>query len=260
MRTNLSGDPSVREILRRARETALEAFQLQHVPFERVVEAVQPERHPSRSPLFQVMLNLLNTPMEVTELPGLVLEPLPASTGTAKFDLTLGVGERPDGLVATLEHDLDLFDPATAARWVRHLTTLVRAAVEDPERRISELPLLSPEEREEILLAWNRTEVPYPRDLPLHRLVEEQVDRNPAAVALVVCQRRIAESVGCAVRTREPERAHSAPYADRQFCCDGLLATPPAQTAPRTFPSPAGSGGGGRCGRGGGGCRRSGAG
>jgi len=186
LRTDLSGDPPLREILRRARDTALEAFQLQEIPFERVVEAVQPERHTSRTPLFQVMVTLHNVPhQEVATDTGLILERVEAPRGSAKFDLTLGLLEDAVGLDGALEYDLDLFDPATAGRWVRHLLTLLEAAVRMPERRISEIPLLTPPERDAIVHAWNRTAVPIPRDLPVHRLVEEQADRAPGAVALM---------------------------------------------------------------------------
>jgi acyl carrier protein len=182
LRTNLSGDPPVRELLGRARRTALEAFLLQEIPFERVVEAVQPERHTSRSPLFQVMLSLLNIPWRSVELPGLVLEPVALSTQTAKFDLSLNLAETPDGLVGELEHDLDLFEPATAARLVDHLTTLIREALAAPERRISELALLTATQRQQILGLGHQRTTADRRALP--PLFEEQVDRTPEAPAV----------------------------------------------------------------------------
>ncbi|HBL31858.1 MAG TPA: non-ribosomal peptide synthetase, partial [Acidobacteria bacterium] len=185
MRTDLAGDPPFSEVLRRARRTALEAFQLQEIPFEKVVEAVQPERHTSRSPLFQVMLSLVNVPSPSLPLGNLVLDRLDTPGVGSKFDLTVGFMEVPEGLSGGMEFDLDLFDRQTAVRFARHFTTLVEAAVAHPERRIAEIPLLTAEEQDEIVRRWNRTTVAIPRDRPLHRLIEEQVDRSPTTVALV---------------------------------------------------------------------------
>jgi amino acid adenylation domain-containing protein len=184
MRTDLSGDPPFREVIGRAREVALEAFHFQEIPFEKVVEAVQPERHTSRSPLFQVMMTVQNIPLRELPAGGLTLESVDTARGTAKFDLTLAPVETPAGLAGALELDLDLFDPGTARRMVRHLVTLIEGALVEPDRRISELPLLTALEREQIVLSWNQTAVPIPRGLPLHRLIEEQADRAPDAVAI----------------------------------------------------------------------------
>ncbi|HKH46579.1 MAG TPA: amino acid adenylation domain-containing protein [Thermoanaerobaculia bacterium] len=185
MRTDLSGDPTFREALVRVRRTALDSMLHQDAPFERVVEAVQPERQLARSPLFQVLFSLQNAGGDAAELPGLTLELVKAPTATAKFDLTLLFAEWPGGIGATLEYDLDLFEPATASRLLRHMETLLEGAVAAPDARLSDLPLLAPAERETLLAAWNRTQVPFPREVPIHRLVAEQAERTPEAVALV---------------------------------------------------------------------------
>jgi amino acid adenylation domain-containing protein len=147
MRTDLSGAPTFREILRRARRTALEAFELREIPFEKVVEAVRPARHSLRSPLFQVMMTLQNAPERQVELSGLVLEPVALSLESSKFDLSFGFAEQPSGLFGGLVFDLDLFEPETAARWTRHLRVLLDEAVAAPDTPIAELPLLTPEEQ-----------------------------------------------------------------------------------------------------------------
>jgi amino acid adenylation domain-containing protein len=184
MRTDAAGDPAFREMLARVRRTVLDALRHQEAPFERVVEAVQPERQLARTPLFQVLFSLENTPQANVQLPGLALERLEVLTETAKFNLSLDCSEMEIGLTFRLEIDLDLFEPATGDRMLRHLETLIEEAVAAPERRISEMPLLAALEREQIVLAWNRTAVPIPRGLPLHRLIEEQVDRAPQAIAV----------------------------------------------------------------------------
>ncbi|HJX29421.1 MAG TPA: condensation domain-containing protein, partial [Thermoanaerobaculia bacterium] len=185
MRADLAGDPPFREMLGRVRRSVLDAFRHQQAPFERVVEAVQPDRQLALTPLFQVLFSLQNTPRaEAVDLGGLTLELISASAVTAKFDLSLAFGETPDRLASRLEFDLDLFEPATAARLLRHLETLVEGVVERPDARLSTLPLLTLAEREQLLIDWNRTAVPFPRDLVLHRAVERHADLRPDSIAV----------------------------------------------------------------------------
>jgi amino acid adenylation domain-containing protein len=153
MRGDLAGDPGFGELVARVRQTALGAFAHQDLPFERLVEELVPERDLSRSPLFQVMFVLQNAPAAPLELPGLTLELLGASAGTAKFDLTLTVAEDAEGLAAELEYATDLFDAPTVTALARHLAVLLEGAVADPELPLSRLPLLAPGEREELLAA-----------------------------------------------------------------------------------------------------------
>src|SRR5262245_15585498 len=129
LRTDLSGNPPFRELLGRVREISLEAFAHQDLPFEKLVEELQIKRDLSREPLFQIVFTLLNAPMPSIELPGLALSPLPMETGTAKFDLTLSVGEGPGGLSAILEYNTDLFDAETVRSFAVHFTNLLNAIV-----------------------------------------------------------------------------------------------------------------------------------
>ncbi|HYO16637.1 MAG TPA: non-ribosomal peptide synthase/polyketide synthase [Thermoanaerobaculia bacterium] len=184
LRTDLSGDPSFRELLARVREGALDAWAHQDVPFERLVEALQPVRDPSRTPLFQVMLALQNAPAVALEMPGLALEPLEIESRTAKFDLTLSIVEQAGALTGSLEINLDLFDPATAERMVRHLRNLLQNAATDPEQRLAALPLLDPEELEQVVSVWNQTAIDVPSDRCIHEIVEAIARRRPEAVAL----------------------------------------------------------------------------
>ncbi|HYH45172.1 MAG TPA: condensation domain-containing protein, partial [Thermoanaerobaculia bacterium] len=185
LRADLSGDPRFRELLGRVREMALEAQSHQEVPFERLVEELAPRRDMSRSPLFQVMFVLQNTAQELLELPGLRLERLDVETTTTKFDLTLALRQGAEGLSGSMEYDTSLFEAATMRRWLGHLETLLAAAVADPGRRISELPLLSEAERTQLLGEWCDTRSAYPLRRTIHDLFEEQAARAPDAVAVV---------------------------------------------------------------------------
>ncbi|HEU4328800.1 MAG TPA: amino acid adenylation domain-containing protein, partial [Roseiflexaceae bacterium] len=184
LRGDLSGNPTFRQLLEQVRETALGAFSHQDLPFEYLVEAVQPERDLSRSPLFQVMLVLQNTPGGALNLPGLTLEALDGEGSTAKFDLLLALVELPGGLAGDLEYNTDLFDRATAERMLAHFQALLEGIVQNPDGRVGDLPLLGAAERARLLGDWNSTAAPYP-DLAAHQLVERQAARTPEAVAVV---------------------------------------------------------------------------
>ncbi|MBV9788328.1 MAG: amino acid adenylation domain-containing protein, partial [Chloroflexi bacterium] len=184
LRTELAGQPSFAELVSRVRTTALEAYAHQDLPFEQIVEAVQPARDLSRSPLFQVMFVLQNTPRTTIDLPELRLEPLGVETTTTKFDLTLALGETPDGLIATLEYSADLFDQTTIVRMAEHFQTLLAAIVADPQQSIATLPLLTDAEHQQ-LHAWNMTTADFPQDRCLHQLFEDQATRTPEAIAVV---------------------------------------------------------------------------
>ena len=183
-RTDLSGAPSFKELLKRVREVTLGAFAHQDVPFEKLVDALQPERNLSHTPLFQVAFALQNLPMQARELPGLTVAPVEADSATAQYDLLLMVSEDDAGLAAAMQYNTDLFDESTIARMMRHWEMLLTGAVEDPNRPVTRLPLLTPEERQTILVDWNRTEVPYP-ETTIHALFEEQARIRPDAEAAV---------------------------------------------------------------------------
>ncbi|MGK3992297.1 non-ribosomal peptide synthase/polyketide synthase [Sorangium sp. So ce1024] len=186
LRADLSGDPTFLELLARVREVTLAAHENQDVPFERLVDALRPERDLGRSPLFQVMLALQNAPAEPIAIPGLTLTPIEIDSGTAKFDLTLSLTDTEEGFQGTLEYNTDLFDARTAARVPGHLEALLEAVVQAPEQPVSRAPILTEAERREILVAWNDTAAPYPRDRRIHELFEEQARRAPDATAVIL--------------------------------------------------------------------------
>ncbi|BAZ20880.1 amino acid adenylation domain-containing protein [Kalymmatonema gypsitolerans NIES-4073] len=185
LRSNLSDNPSFSDLLSQVRKVALDAYAHQDLPFEQLVEQLQPERSLSYTPLFQVMFVLLIAPMQVLQLPDLTLSPLAIESSTAKFDLTLSLENTSAGLMGVIEYNTDLFDKATIARMVRHYQTVLEAVVANPRQKLSELPLLSASERHQILLEWNSTQAEYPKQLCLHELFEQQVQKTPDAVAVV---------------------------------------------------------------------------
>ena len=185
LRTRLEDNPNFEELLAQVRETTLAAYEHQQVPFEKVVEALQPERSLSHSPLFQVMFVLQNAVMENLELPGLNSTLLKRKTVTAKFDLTLSMEETEHGLKGEWEYNTDLFDGSTIERMAGHFQNLLEAAVESPQKKVSELPLLSEAERHQLLVEWNDTQTEYPQNKCIHELFEQQVEKTPDAVAIV---------------------------------------------------------------------------
>jgi amino acid adenylation domain-containing protein len=182
---DLSGDPTFSQFLKRIRQVALEAYAHQDLPFERLVDTLQPERDLSRSPLFQVMFVLQNEPLPPLELAGLKLTPVHVHSGTAKFDLMLSMEEGSDGLSGFVEYNADLFDAATVARMLAHFQTLLEGIVAHPEERLSQLPLLTEAERHQVLVEWNDTRADYPKDKCVHQLFEEQAERTPDRVAMI---------------------------------------------------------------------------
>jgi len=184
LRLKLSGHPHFDQLLRHVRRIALEAYAHQDLPFEQLVEELQPERSLSHTPLFQVMFVLQNAPMDHLELPGLTLTPLELESVIAKFDLTLTLEETANRLEGTLEYNTDLFEKATIKRMVGHYQTLLEGVVKKPQQPIQALPLLTKTEYQQ-LKAWNNTATDYPQDKCIHQLFEEQAKRTPDATALV---------------------------------------------------------------------------
>ncbi|NEP59017.1 MAG: amino acid adenylation domain-containing protein [Symploca sp. SIO2G7] len=185
LRTNLENNPSFQELLTQVRETTLKAYEHQDVPFEQVVEALQPQRYLSHSPLFQVMFILQNAPMGDLELPGVTLSPIELESTIAKFDLTLSMTETEEGLVGAWEYNTDLFKGETIERMVTHFQNLLEAVVENPSENVGSLGLLSESERHQLLVEWNDTATEYPSDKCIHFLFEEQVEKTPNAIAVV---------------------------------------------------------------------------
>ncbi|MDQ2979010.1 MAG: condensation domain-containing protein, partial [Acidobacteriota bacterium] len=191
MRTDLSGEPSFRQLLKRVRETTLGAYAHQDLPFEKLVEELQPERDLGQNPLFQVLFALQNAPVSSFELAGLKVTPLPTESRTTRFDLEVHLWEKPGGLTCTFVYGTDLFDAGTVVRMMGHYQTLLESAVSHPDRTVSELALLTESQRNQVVVEWNRTEKEYPRDKTLHGLFEDQAERSPEAVAVVFGRERL---------------------------------------------------------------------
>ena len=185
LRTRIDANPSFESLLAQVLETTLQAYEHQDVPFEQVVEALQPQRSLSHSPLFQVMFILQNAPIGEIELPGVTWTQLNRESTIAKFDLTLSMMETHQGLVGAWEYNTDLFDGSTIERMAGHFENLLSAIVENPQQAVGEIPLLSEAERHQLLVAWNETTCEYPTDKCIHQLFEQQVERTPDAVAVV---------------------------------------------------------------------------
>jgi amino acid adenylation domain-containing protein len=183
LRGDLSGDPSFAELLQRVKEVCLGAYGHQEVPFEKLVEELQPERSLSHNPLFQVMFVLQNTPREILQLPGLELSSVKVENTTTKFDLTLGVEDGTTGLGVALEYNTDLFDASTITRMLGHFETLLTGIVAGPRQRLSQLPLLTAAEQA-LLVDWNDTACPLPEATCLHQLFEAQAQLTPEAPAV----------------------------------------------------------------------------
>jgi amino acid adenylation domain-containing protein len=184
MRGNLSGNPTFVELLRRTRETTLEAYDHQDLPFEKLVEAINPRRSLSYPPLFQIMLVLQNAPKQVLKLPGLTLEELEFDGGSSKFDLTLEFWEQ-DGLRYAIEYCTALFERNSILRLARHVETLLGDIAKNPDRQISQLRILDDATCDSLVSQFNSTDAEYRRDARLEQLFEEQVERAPDRVALV---------------------------------------------------------------------------
>jgi amino acid adenylation domain-containing protein len=187
MRTDLSGNPTFREVLGRVREMAIDAFAHQDVPFEMVVDALQPERDLSRTPLFQAMFVLQDAPLTGLEGQGLQVTPLEIDSGTAKFDLTLYLEQDDAELRGWFNYNTDQFDTATIERMHMHWLTLLEGIVADATQPIAGLPLLSEAERRQLLVEWNETATDAAPAPCVHHLIEAQAAQRPNAVA-VVCE------------------------------------------------------------------------
>lgn len=205
MRTDLSGRPSVKELMSRVRNVTLGAFAHQDLPFELLVEELQPDRDLSHTPLFQVAFALQNTPTSdldkldpsitfsqsfidqdemVLQLPDLELKPIVVDSGTAKFDMTLSMSDSREGLVGAIEYNTDLFDRETIRQMADHFKNLLLEFIESPDQIIDDIEFLTEYERSVMLGAWNQTEVDTPISQCAHWLFEGKVDQFPNAIAV----------------------------------------------------------------------------
>lgn len=192
LRSDLSGDPTFRELLRRVREVTLGAYAHQDMPFEKLVEELHPERSLRHNPLFQVSFVLQNAPRYALRLPGLTMQPLEVYSETAKFDLCQFVTEQDDGTLYCLaEYNTDLFDAATIHRMLGHFQVLLEAIAADPDQKLSQLPLLTVAERHRLLVEWNNTVAEYPQDRCVHQLFEAQAAKTPDSIAVVFGHERL---------------------------------------------------------------------
>ncbi|NQE33862.1 non-ribosomal peptide synthetase [Microcoleus asticus] len=210
LRTDLSGNPTFRELLNRVKDVALGAYAHQDLPFEKLVEELHPDRALNQNPLFQVAFALQNAPGNRLELPELTLSPQQLDVGTARFDLEFHLWERSPnssgsnqspsnklwvdsslGISGMVIYSADLFDEATISRLIGHFQALLESIVTNPDQRIANLQYLSAKERYHLLVECNNTQADYPQDLCIHQLFEMQADRTPDAVALVFGEERV---------------------------------------------------------------------
>ncbi|HZM99715.1 MAG TPA: condensation domain-containing protein, partial [Pyrinomonadaceae bacterium] len=190
LHTDVSGNPTFRELLKRVREVALGAYAHQDLPFEKLVEEIRPERDTSQNPLFQVMFTLQNVSAPTMETApvqsaGLTMTRIDADSVTSQFDLTLGLIDRETDLVLWIEYNTHLFNRDRIERMAGHLRSLLAAVVENADLRLSELPLLAETERQQLLSEWNHTAQTGSRDKCIHQLFEQQVETTPDAVAVI---------------------------------------------------------------------------
>lgn len=188
LRTNLSGDPGFRELLRRVRKISLEAYAHQDLPFEHLVEALKPKRDLSRPPLFQVVFNLQNAPMPMLDIAGLKTTFLEIDRGVSQFDLTLMMTKTAGQIHAAVEYNNDLFQATTITRMFQSFRMLMENALARPDRPVSRLPFVTPEEVHRLVFDRNQKQLDFPRDQCVHQLFEVQAGRTPDAAAVIYHQ------------------------------------------------------------------------
>jgi amino acid adenylation domain-containing protein len=191
LRTDVSGNPSFREVLGRVRDVAFGAYAHQDLPIEMLVAELQPERDMSHLPLLQVMFVLQNLPGKSPSLSNLTLTPLELDTGTARLDLTLFIYKSGTETIYSFKYNTDLFEASTISRMLGHYQTLLESIATGPDQRIGQVPLLSEAERHQMLVEWNDTRADYPRDRCVHQLFEAQVQQTPDATAVMFEDQRL---------------------------------------------------------------------
>jgi len=185
LRNDCSGNPTFREILARVKKNALDAYNHQDLPFEKLVEDLQPSREFGRNPFSQVMFQLRNYPTQSASMGDLECEEYEFESDIAKFELSVGLRDDETGLTGSMEYRTDLFDPATIERMIGHFLRLLESIVADPSQRISDLPLMSEVEKRQLLVEWNDTKSHHLKDKCIHELFEDQVEKTQDAIALV---------------------------------------------------------------------------
>ncbi|WP_445369102.1 amino acid adenylation domain-containing protein [Methylomonas sp. BW4-1] len=186
IRSDLSNNPRFSALLAQIKHTVLNAQSYQDLPFDKLIEVLNPQRNTSYNLLFQVMFVLQNKAQYLLKLPDLNISSVENESATSKFDLTLNIEEDESGVLnGTFEYNIDLYDSTTIVRFAEHYLTLLQGIVDTPESRLSELPLLTQRENQQILIDWNATEVDYPANRCIHHLFEAQAEKLPNAVAVV---------------------------------------------------------------------------
>ena len=197
LRTDLSGKPSFQDLLKRVREVCMGAYQYQDLPFERLVEELQPERSLSYNPLFQVLFAFQDTETPTLELPEMKMEVIDAHNQSAKFDLNVvvlpfreqivgaGAANVTDEITVLIEYSTDLFESETISRMARHYEMLLESAVKTPHRSITDMDMLTEVERRQLIEEWNETALDYQKEKSVERLFEDQAKRTPEAVAVI---------------------------------------------------------------------------
>ncbi|MBG9798758.1 non-ribosomal peptide synthetase [Brevibacillus laterosporus] len=185
LRSQLSDNPTFTELLKQVREGTLEAFSNQDVPFEKLVEVLQPERTKNITPIFQVMFTLQNTRRTDFKLSDETLIHPEIDRGTSMFDLLFDIAEHPDGLLLVAEYNMDIFFSATIGRMMEHYRELLESIVELPEQPISDLNMLTKQEKIQILEDFNDTKCDFPLDKTTHELFEKQVECRPTDIAVI---------------------------------------------------------------------------
>ena len=184
LRSQVSGTVSFADLVRHEREVCLGAYAHQEVPFEKLVEELNPERELSHAPIFQVMLTLHNMPIGTLEMADLTFSSVEIPVQGAKYDLTIRLVEVGGALNCSVEYNADLFEEQTIERFTRHYQRLLEAVIAEPQQPVALLPLLDEAERRQLLYDWNCTAADYPQHVCIQHLFEEQARRKPAAVAV----------------------------------------------------------------------------
>jgi len=191
LRTDLSGQPAFKELLQRVRQTALQAYSHQDMPFEKLVEELNPQRNLSITPIFQVMFQLQNAPMPPAHISGLTITPIQIDTGFAQVDLSLTLWEQEDAMMGTFEYSTDLFQSGTIRRMIGHFQVLLDAILDNLEQPIVSFSLLTAAESRQILVDWNDTGADYPADSCIHRLFDGCARQHGQEVAVMTGEQRL---------------------------------------------------------------------
>ncbi|MBD2389846.1 amino acid adenylation domain-containing protein [Aphanizomenon flos-aquae NRERC-008] len=184
LRTKLTGNPNFREILNQVRQVATDAHNYQDIPYNQVVEALNPQRNLSYNPVFQILFDLQHSLTDKLQLPGLTLQPFLGEHSISKFDLSLIIEDRGTELIGAWEYSSDLFTQETISRITENFQTLLNGIVNNPETPINQLPIISAFEQQQILEKWNNTQQDYPESFCIHELLTQQVIKTPDAIAV----------------------------------------------------------------------------